>query len=167
MFGLIWLRIATRGGLLWTLGSSWVAAQLVAPQEGLSSVSEWLSKIAALLLKISEILPLFRNTNLVVTFGLYNFEKSFGLRQNFLKYFQTETWATIFKTVMMSSSTNTHFAVSCFLVPSSCFRALRGPSDWSVLTFLFWFSIRACGTLEYQAFPQAYTISRLFQSVCA
>jgi hypothetical protein len=44
--GLIWLRIGTSGGLLWrrewtfgfhkTLGSSRVAAQLVASQEGLS-----------------------------------------------------------------------------------------------------------------------------------
>jgi hypothetical protein len=48
--GLIWLRIGTSGRLLWTrywtfgfhkmLGSSWVAAQLAAPQEGLSSVSK-------------------------------------------------------------------------------------------------------------------------------
>jgi hypothetical protein len=45
-----WLRIGTIGGLLWTrwwtfgfhkmLGSSWVAAQLAASQEGLSSVSK-------------------------------------------------------------------------------------------------------------------------------
>jgi hypothetical protein len=52
--GLMWLRIGTSGGFLWTqywtfgfhkmLGSSWVAAQLAAPQEGLSSVSEWVSK---------------------------------------------------------------------------------------------------------------------------
>jgi hypothetical protein len=49
--GFIWLRIGTSGGLLWTrqwtfgfhktLGSSWVAAQLAASQEGLSSMSEW------------------------------------------------------------------------------------------------------------------------------
>jgi hypothetical protein len=49
--GLMWMRIRTRGGLLWTrlwtsgfhkmLGSSWVAAQLAASQEGLSSMSEW------------------------------------------------------------------------------------------------------------------------------
>jgi hypothetical protein len=48
--GSIWLRIGTSGGLLWTrwwifgflkmLGSSWVAAQLAASQEGLSSVSK-------------------------------------------------------------------------------------------------------------------------------
>jgi hypothetical protein len=47
--GLIWLRIGTSGELLWTrywtfrfhkmLGGSWGAAQLAAPQEGLSSVS--------------------------------------------------------------------------------------------------------------------------------
>jgi hypothetical protein len=49
--GLIWLRIGTSGGLLWTrlwtfgflemLRSSWVAAQLAASQEGLSSMSEY------------------------------------------------------------------------------------------------------------------------------
>jgi hypothetical protein len=49
--GLIWLRIGTSGGLLWTrywtfgfhkmLGDSRGAAQLTAPQEGLSSVSKW------------------------------------------------------------------------------------------------------------------------------
>jgi hypothetical protein len=48
--GSIWLRIGTSGGLLWTrwwtfgfhrmLGSSWVAAQLAASQEGLRSVSK-------------------------------------------------------------------------------------------------------------------------------
>jgi hypothetical protein len=48
--GLILLRIGTNGGLLWTrywtfgfrkmLESSWVAAKLAAPQEGLSSVSK-------------------------------------------------------------------------------------------------------------------------------
>jgi hypothetical protein len=48
--GLIWLKIRTSGGLLWIrywtfgfhemLGSSWVAAQLMTPQEGLSSVSK-------------------------------------------------------------------------------------------------------------------------------
>jgi hypothetical protein len=48
--GLTWLRIGTSGGLLWTrywtfwfhkmLGSSWVAAQLAASQEELSSMSE-------------------------------------------------------------------------------------------------------------------------------
>jgi hypothetical protein len=48
--GLIRLRIRTSGGLLWTrnwtfgfhnmLGSSWVAAQLAASREGLSSVSK-------------------------------------------------------------------------------------------------------------------------------
>jgi hypothetical protein len=48
--GLEWLRIGTSGRLLWTrywtfgfhkmLGSSWGAAQLIAPQEGLSSVSK-------------------------------------------------------------------------------------------------------------------------------
>jgi hypothetical protein len=48
--GLIWLRIGTSGGLLWTqkwtfgfhkmLGSSWVAEQLAASQEGLSSMSD-------------------------------------------------------------------------------------------------------------------------------
>jgi hypothetical protein len=48
---LIWLRIGTSGGLLWTrywtfgshkmLGIFWVAAQLAASQEGLSSMSEW------------------------------------------------------------------------------------------------------------------------------
>jgi hypothetical protein len=48
--GLMWLNIGTSGGLLgtryWTfgfhkmLGSSWVAAQFAAPQEGLSSVSK-------------------------------------------------------------------------------------------------------------------------------
>jgi hypothetical protein len=53
--GLIWLRIGTSGGLLWTwqwtsfrfhkmLGSSWVTAQLTASQEGLSSMSEWVSE---------------------------------------------------------------------------------------------------------------------------
>jgi hypothetical protein len=46
--GSIWLRIGTSGGLLWTrrwtfgfhkmLGSSWVAAQLAASQDGLSSM---------------------------------------------------------------------------------------------------------------------------------
>jgi hypothetical protein len=56
MDGMVWtelisLRIGTSGGLLWTrqwtfgfhkiLGSSWVAAQLAASQEGLSSMSEW------------------------------------------------------------------------------------------------------------------------------
>jgi hypothetical protein len=50
-YGLMWLRIGTSGGILWTrywtfgfhkmLGSSWVAAQFAASQEGLSSVSEW------------------------------------------------------------------------------------------------------------------------------
>jgi hypothetical protein len=49
--GWIWLRIWTSGGLLWTrywtfgfykmLGGSWGAAQLTAPQEGLSSVSKF------------------------------------------------------------------------------------------------------------------------------
>jgi hypothetical protein len=49
--GLIWLMIGTSGGLLgtrqWTSGfhkmlaSSWVAAQLTASQEELSSMSEW------------------------------------------------------------------------------------------------------------------------------
>jgi hypothetical protein len=49
---LIWLRIGTSGGFLWTrqstsgihkmLGSSWVAAQLEASQEGLSSMSQWI-----------------------------------------------------------------------------------------------------------------------------
>jgi hypothetical protein len=53
--GLVWLRIGTSGGLLWTrkctfgfhkmLGSSWVAAQLAAPQEGFSSVSDWVSRL--------------------------------------------------------------------------------------------------------------------------
>jgi hypothetical protein len=48
--GSIWLRIGTSGGLLWTrwwtsgflkmLGISWVATQLAASQEGLSSVSK-------------------------------------------------------------------------------------------------------------------------------
>jgi hypothetical protein len=48
--GLIWLRIETSVGLLWTrqwtfgfhrmLGSSWVVAQWAASQEGLSSMSE-------------------------------------------------------------------------------------------------------------------------------
>jgi hypothetical protein len=48
--GLIWLRIGTSGGLLWTrywtfgfhkmLESTWVAAQLAASQEGLSPTSE-------------------------------------------------------------------------------------------------------------------------------
>jgi hypothetical protein len=51
--GVDWMdmaRIGTSGGLLWTrywtfgfnkmLGSSWGAAQLMAPQEGLSSVSK-------------------------------------------------------------------------------------------------------------------------------
>jgi hypothetical protein len=51
--GLIWLRIGTSERLLWTrqctfcfhkmLGSSWVAAQLTASQEGLSSMSGWVS----------------------------------------------------------------------------------------------------------------------------
>jgi hypothetical protein len=51
---LICLRIGTSGGLLWIrlwafgfhkmLGSSWVAAQLAASQEGLSSKSEWVSR---------------------------------------------------------------------------------------------------------------------------
>jgi hypothetical protein len=50
--GLIWLTIGTSGGLLWTrywtfgfhkmLRSSWVAAKLAAPQDGLSSVSKYL-----------------------------------------------------------------------------------------------------------------------------
>jgi hypothetical protein len=49
--GSIWLRIGTGGGLMWAwwwtsgfhkmLGSSRVAAQLAASQEGLSSMSEW------------------------------------------------------------------------------------------------------------------------------
>jgi hypothetical protein len=53
--GLIWLRIGTSGGLLWKrwwtfwfhkmLGSSWVAAQLAASQEGLSSMSERVSNV--------------------------------------------------------------------------------------------------------------------------
>jgi hypothetical protein len=48
--GFIWLRIGTSGRLLWIrywafgfhemLGSSWVAAQLMVPQEGLSSISK-------------------------------------------------------------------------------------------------------------------------------
>jgi hypothetical protein len=52
--GLIWLRIGASGWLLWTrqwtsgfhktLWSSWVAAQLAASQEGLSSMSEWESE---------------------------------------------------------------------------------------------------------------------------
>jgi hypothetical protein len=52
--GLIWLRIGTSGGLLWTrqwtsgfhkmLGSSWVAVQLAASQEGFSSMSEWMTE---------------------------------------------------------------------------------------------------------------------------
>jgi hypothetical protein len=51
--GLIWLRMGTGGGLMWTwwwtsgfhkmLGSSRAAAQLAASQEGLSSMSEWVS----------------------------------------------------------------------------------------------------------------------------
>jgi hypothetical protein len=50
--GSIWLRIGTSEGLLWTRwwtfgfhkmpGSSWVAAQLAASQEGLSSVSKYM-----------------------------------------------------------------------------------------------------------------------------
>jgi hypothetical protein len=50
--GSIWLKIGTSGGLLWTrqwtfgfhkmLGSSWVAVQFAASQEGLSSVSKYL-----------------------------------------------------------------------------------------------------------------------------
>jgi hypothetical protein len=53
--GSIWLRIGTSEQLLWTrqwtfgfhkiLGISWVAAQLAASQEGLSSMSEWASDI--------------------------------------------------------------------------------------------------------------------------
>jgi hypothetical protein len=49
--GLIWFRVGTSVGLLWTrkwtfgfhkmLGSSWVAAQLAVFEEELSSVSEW------------------------------------------------------------------------------------------------------------------------------
>jgi hypothetical protein len=52
--GSIWLRIGTGGGLMWTrwwtsgfhnmLGSSRAAAQLAASQEGLSSMSEWVSE---------------------------------------------------------------------------------------------------------------------------
>jgi hypothetical protein len=49
------LRITTSGGgLLWTfgfhkkLGSSWVAAQLAASQEGLSSMSEWWERLDGL-----------------------------------------------------------------------------------------------------------------------
>jgi hypothetical protein len=52
--GSIWHRIGTSGGPLWTrwwtfgfhkmLGSSWVAAQLAASQEGLSSINEWMSE---------------------------------------------------------------------------------------------------------------------------
>jgi hypothetical protein len=48
---LIWFRVGTSGGLLWTwywtfgfnkmLISSWVAAQLATSQEGLSSICEW------------------------------------------------------------------------------------------------------------------------------
>jgi hypothetical protein len=51
--GSIWLRIWTGGGLMWRrwwtsgfhkmLGSSRIAAQLAASQEGLSSMSEWVS----------------------------------------------------------------------------------------------------------------------------
>jgi hypothetical protein len=54
--GSIWLRIGTGRGLMWTrwwtsgfykmLGSSRVAAQLEASQEGLSSMSEWVSDIS-------------------------------------------------------------------------------------------------------------------------
>jgi hypothetical protein len=53
--GFIWFRIGTSGGLLWTrywtfgfhemLGSSWVAAQLVALQEGFSSLSKLLYEL--------------------------------------------------------------------------------------------------------------------------
>jgi hypothetical protein len=53
--GSIWLRIETGGGLMWTrwwtsgfhkmLGSSRAAAQLAASQEGLSSMSEWVSEL--------------------------------------------------------------------------------------------------------------------------
>jgi hypothetical protein len=49
--GLIWLRIWTSGGLLWTqqwtfgfhkmLGNSWAASEFAASQEGLSSTSEF------------------------------------------------------------------------------------------------------------------------------
>jgi hypothetical protein len=42
--GFIWLRIGTSGGPFGfhkMLGSSWVAAQLAASQEGLSSMSDW------------------------------------------------------------------------------------------------------------------------------
>jgi hypothetical protein len=49
--GLMWLKIGTSGGFLWTrqwtfgfhkmLVCSWVAAQLAASREGLSSLSEW------------------------------------------------------------------------------------------------------------------------------
>jgi hypothetical protein len=59
--GLIWLRIGTSGGLLWTLlwtfgfhkflGSSWVAIQLAAYQEGLGSVK--------LVLKLCDVSYLF------------------------------------------------------------------------------------------------------------
>jgi hypothetical protein len=55
--GSIWLRIGTSGGPLWTrywtfgfhdmLESSWVAAQLTASQEGLSSMSEPLFQLQA------------------------------------------------------------------------------------------------------------------------
>jgi hypothetical protein len=51
--GSIWLRIGTDGGIMWRrwwtsgfhkmLGSSRVAAQLATSQEGLSSMSEWVS----------------------------------------------------------------------------------------------------------------------------
>jgi hypothetical protein len=60
--GLIWLSTGTSGGLLWTrywtfgfhkiLGISWVAAQLAASQEGLSSMSEWEIKIKILQIKV-------------------------------------------------------------------------------------------------------------------
>jgi hypothetical protein len=56
----IWLRLGTSGGLLWArwwtfefrkmLGSSWEAAQLAATQEGLSSMSEWVSEWAQIVI---------------------------------------------------------------------------------------------------------------------
>jgi hypothetical protein len=59
--GSVWLRIGTSGGLLWTrlwtsgfhkmLGSSRVAAQLAASQEGLSSKSEWVSRLKTTMLE--------------------------------------------------------------------------------------------------------------------
>jgi hypothetical protein len=56
----------------------------------------------------------------VVTFGLYDFEKFFGLQKYSRKYFQIKIYIKILKNIMISLSRNTHFTVLLLLPLVSC-----------------------------------------------